>query len=172
MTATVDDLLHDVFDMDYAVVAESIGRSEVACRQLAARAREHVRDEQPRYERDDVEARKLADAFLAAAATGDIEGLARVLADDVVLYADGGGKRRSALKPIFGKAKVMRFYEGVLRKSRGFSDHRGEPTVLNGLPGFVFHTDEGTETIAFEVTQDRIVAIYAVRNPDKVRHLS
>lgn len=164
-------LLHDVFDMDYAVVAEAIGRSEVACRQLAARARAHVRDEKPRHEREDFDARKVADAFLAAAATGDVDGLARVLADDVVLYTDGGGKRRAPLKPISGKAKVLRFFEGVQGKG-GLDGHRAEPTALNGLPGFIVHTAEGTETIAFEVADDRIVAIYAVRNPEKVRHLS
>ena len=165
-------LLHDVFDMDYAVVADSIGRSEAACRQLAARAREHVRNEKPRYERNDDDARKLADAFLAAAVTGDVDGLARMLADDVVLYSDGGGKRLAALKPIFGKDKVLRFYAGVLRKGGGFADHRIEPRALNGLPGFVFHSKEGAETVALDVADNRIVTIYAVRNPDKVRHLS
>jgi RNA polymerase sigma-70 factor (ECF subfamily) len=165
-------LLHDVFDMDYAGVADSIGRSEAACRQLAARAREHVRDERPRYERNDDDARKLADAFVAAAATGDVDGLARLLADDVVLYSDGGGKRRAALKPIVGKARVLRFCEGVQRRGGGYVAHRIEPTALNGLPGFVARSDEGTETIAFEVALDRIVAIYIVRNPDKLRHLS
>ena len=121
---------------------------------------------------DDSEARKLADAFLAAARTGDVDGLARVLADDVALYTDGGGKRRAALNPIFGKAKVVRFFEGVRRKGGGFATTRADPTALNGLPGFIVHTDEGTETVAFEVADDHIVAIYAVRNPDKVRHLS
>jgi RNA polymerase sigma-70 factor (ECF subfamily) len=165
-------LLHDVFDMDYAVIADTIGRTEAACRQLAARAREHVRDERPRYEHDDDDARRLADAFLGAAATGDVDGLARVLADDVVFYSDGGGKRRAPLKPITGKARVLRFFEGIRDKGGGFAGHRFEARALNGLPGFVFHTDEGTETLAFEIADGRIVAMYAVRNPDKLRHLS
>lgn len=169
-------LLHDVFDMDYAIVAQSIDRTEAACRQLAARARAHVRDEQPRYPRDDPRdddhARQVADAFFVAASTGDVDGLARVLADGVVLYSDGGGKRNAALKPIFGKDKVLRFLLGVHRKSDRNGPLRVEPTALNGLPGFVIHAGQDTETIALKVEHGTIVAIYAVRNPDKVRHLS
>lgn len=165
-------LLHDVFDMDYAVVAQSLDRSEAACRQLAARAREHVRDEQLRYRPDHDEARQIADAFLVAATTGDVDGLARVLADDVVLRTDGGGKRRAALNPIFGRDRVVRFFAGVHRKGPDAPLHRIESTTINGLPGFVFHTGAGAETLAFEIAGGRIVRIYGVRNPDKLRHLS
>ena len=166
-------LLHDVFDMDYAAVGEAIDHSESACRQLAARARAHVRQDRPRYPAGEAEGRALADAFVMAAATGDVAGLARLLADDVVLYADGGGKRRAALNPIVGKDKIVRFYEGILAKGAGaFTAKRVEPVTLNGLPGFVFETTEGTETLAVEVAGGAIVALYNVRNPDKVRHLA
>jgi RNA polymerase sigma-70 factor (ECF subfamily) len=166
-------LLHDVFDMDYAAVAETIDRTEPACRQLVARAREHVRDRRPRYESHDEEARKLADAFVAAAVTGDVEGFARMLASDAVLYSDGGGKRKSALKPIIGKDRIVRFYDGLRAKGGGLAAvQHAQPVTLNGLPGFVFHTAEGTETVAFDVVHGAIVAIYAVRNPEKLRHLS
>jgi len=165
-------LLHDVFDMDYAAVGETIERSELACRQLAARAREHVRDGRSRYQANEDDARKVADAFVSAAMTGDVGGLARVLADDAVLYADGGGKRRAALNPIVGKDRILRFYQGIKAREGEFAGWRTEPTTLNGLPGFVFHSSQGTETLAFEVATGQIVAIYAVRNPDKVRHLS
>jgi RNA polymerase sigma-70 factor (ECF subfamily) len=164
-------LLHDVFDMDYAAVGEVIERNETACRQLAARAREHIRDQRPRYARDINAAQRLAEAFTTAAISGDVEALARVLADDAVYYSDGGGKRRAALNPIIGKARILRFYEGIRTKG-AFAFAHAEPTMLNGLPGFVFHTHEGTESIAFDVAHGRIVAIYAVRNPDKLRHLS
>src|SRR5262249_7729931 len=93
-------LLHDVFDMDYSAVAETIGRTEAACRQLAARAREHVRDERPRFNATPESRTKLADAFQTALLAGDVEGIARLLADDAVLYTDGGGKRTAALNPI------------------------------------------------------------------------
>lgn len=166
-------LLHDVFDMDYAAVGAAIEHSEAACRQLASRAREHVREDRPRYPADDAEARKLADAFVVAAATGDVAGFAQLLAEDAVYYADGGGKRRAALNPIVGKERIVQFYEGLLRKGSGaFSAQRVAPATLNGLPGFVFHTAEGVETMAVEIGGGKIVAIYQVRNPDKVRHLS
>ena len=166
-------LLHDVFDMDYAAVADTLNSSEAACRQLAARARTHVREDKPRYPADDTEARKLADAFMVAAGSGDVVGFARLLAQDAVFYADGGGKRRAALNPLVGKDRIVRFYEGLLSKNAGaFVANRVEPATLNGLPGFVFHTDEGIETMAIESAGGLIVAIYNVRNPEKVRHLA
>jgi len=166
-------LLHDVFDMDYSAVAEALESSETACRQLAARARAHVREDRPRYPADDAEARKLADAFVVAAGSGDVTGFARLLAEDAVFYADAGGKRRAALNPLVGKDRIVRFYEGLLSKDAGaFAATRVEPTTLNGLPGFVFHTKDGIETMAIETANGLIVAIYNVRNPDKVRHLS
>jgi RNA polymerase sigma-70 factor, ECF subfamily len=166
-------LLHDVFDMDYAAVGEAIDHTEAACRQLAARARAHVREDRPRYPANDSEARKLADAFVAAAATGDVSGLASLLAEDVVLYSDGGGKRLAALNPIVGKDRILRFYQGLSNKgAEMFAGFRAERTTINGLPGFVFHTAEGTETLAVETAAGAIVALYQVRNPDKVRHLA
>lgn len=166
-------LLHDVFDMDYAAVADTIERNEDACRQLAARARENIRQDRPRYPANDNHARKLADAFVIAAATGDLDGLARLLAQDAVLYSDGGGKRAAALKPIFGRDRILRFHEGLRRKNSGaFAARRADPVTLNGMPGFIFETPDGTETLAFDVADGLIVALYAVRNPDKVRHLS
>jgi RNA polymerase sigma-70 factor (ECF subfamily) len=169
-------LLHDVFDMDYADVAAAIDHTEAACRQLASRAREHVRQDRPngpRYAPNDAEARELADAFVTAAATGDVGRLASLLAEDAVLYADGGGKRRTALNPILGRDRIVRFFDGVRAKGSGaYSAHAVAPATLNGLPGFVFQTAEGTETLALEIANGAIVAIYAVRNPDKVRHLS
>jgi RNA polymerase sigma-70 factor (ECF subfamily) len=165
-------LLHDVFDMDYAGVAATLDTSEGACRQLAARAREHVKQDRPRYPTADADAREIAQAFIAATATGDVGSLARLLADDAVLYTDGGGKRKAALRPIEGKDRIIRFYEGIRTKfgAAAFSA-RHEEATLNGMPGFVFHTAEGTETVAFEIANGTVVAIYNVRNPDKVKHL-
>ena len=166
-------LLHDVFDMDYAQVAETLERSEPACRQLAARAREHVREGRPRYEPSSGEARALADAFMQAVATGDTAALARTLADDAVLFTDGGGKRRAALNPITGKDKILRFYEGLARKgSPDLVIQHVERTSLNGLPGFVIETRDGKETLALDVAQGRIVALYSIRNPDKLAGVS
>jgi RNA polymerase sigma-70 factor (ECF subfamily) len=169
-------LLHDVFDMDYALIAETLDSSEAACRQLAARAREHVRSERPRFQVDDDARDKLVDAFQAAALAGDVEALGRMLADDAVFHQDGGGKRRAALKPICGKDKIVRFFEGGLRHRAAKRGDGGFDQIdraqINGLPGFVIHTHDGLETVALEIADDRIVAIYAIRNPDKLRHLS
>jgi RNA polymerase sigma-70 factor (ECF subfamily) len=159
-------LLHDVFDMDYSAIATTLERSEAACRQLAARGREHVRTEQPRYSADD----KIVDAFAAALATGDATTLASLLAEDAVFYSDGGGKKKAALNPIYGRDKILRFAEGV-RDKRPVTTSVDRARI-NGLPGFVLHTDEGVETIAFEIESGLVTRIYAVRNPDKLAHLS
>ena len=163
-------LLHDVFDMDYSAIADTLGRSEAATRQLASRAREHVRDERPRFEVSDEARAKLTAAFEIAIAKGDVDSIAHLLAEDAVFYSDGGGKRTAALRPIFGKQKIMRFLAGVARRRRVRPDQI-ERTDLNGLPSFVLRTDEGVETLSLEFSGQQIVAIYAVRNPDKLRHL-
>ena len=165
-------LLHDVFDMDYAEIAETIGRSEAACRQLAARAREHVRDDRPRFDAPAETRAKLTDAFQAAMLDGDLEGISRLLAEDAVLYTDGGGKRRAALNPIHGKDKILRFLVGVAKKGPPLRADEVERVQINGLPGFVFRRDEGVETMSLDIANDKIVAIYGIRNPDKLRHLS
>ena len=164
-------LLHDVFDMDYSAIADTLGRSEAATRQLAARAREHVRDDRPRFPVSEEARTKLAGAFEAAIASGDVDSIAELLADDAVLYTDGGGKRLAALNPIYGKDKIMRFFRGVTKK-RLPDLLEVQRVLLNGMPGFVLHTTEGVETLALDIDGDRVVAIYGVRNPDKLRHLT
>src|SRR6185312_1232826 len=100
-------LLHDIFDMDYAQVARVLERSEPACRQLAARAREHVQQARPRFDPPDEETDKIVDAVATALTTGDVATLANLLAEDAVFYTDGGGKRRAALNPIYGRDKIL-----------------------------------------------------------------
>ncbi len=164
-------LLHDVFDMDYGDVASALGRSEEACRQLAARARQHVRDERPRFAPTDENREKLFVAFEAALTSGDVAGLAQLLADDAVLYADGGGKRAAALDPIRGKQNILHLFATVVAEQGLFQRDQLERASINGMPGFVVRTGDGVQTTAFEVNGDRIVALYTVRNPDKLRHL-
>ena len=165
-------LLHDVFDMDYSAIADTLGRTEAACRQLAARGREHVRDSRPRFTASEESRTKLTDAFEQAIAAGEITAIAQLLAEDAVFYSDGGGKRAAALNPIYGKDKIVRFLIGVMRKRSGETIEQVERAQINGLPGFVVRTTEGVETLSLDIANDRIVAIYAVRNPDKLRHLS
>lgn len=163
-------LLHDIFDMDYADVARTLERSEAACRQLASRAREHVREARPQVAPPDQHADEIVHAFVSAAATGDVAQLASLLAEDAVLYTDGGGKRRAALNPIYGRDKIARFFDGVRTKNP--FPTQITPARINGLPGFVLEVDGQPETMAFEIHGRAITAIYGVRNPDKLSHLN
>ena len=173
-------LLHDVFDCSFSEVARALDRSEAACRQLASRARTHVRDARPRDESvardraDDSATRheELVSAFVDAARSGDVNALMSMLAEDARFVSDGGGKVQAALNVIDGADRVTRFIVGVTTKGLA------EVTTLrfgpvNGLPGLIVHSTDGSvQTLAFEIEDDRIRAIYGVRNPDKLRHLT
>jgi RNA polymerase sigma-70 factor, ECF subfamily len=165
-------LLHDVFGVDFTEVSRTLGRGEAACRQLAARAREHVQTERPRFSASREEGERLAAAFVKATASGDIHGLQQLLAKDVVLYSDGGGKRAAALNPIYGADKVLRFLKGITRKSTDLTNAQTRTAIVNGQAGFVLREDNGSlDTMAFEHRDGRIVAIYITRNPDKLNHV-
>lgn len=166
-------LMHDVFDMDYSEIADMLDRSEAACRQLTVRAREHVRQSRPRFPTDEKTREQLVEAFITAAFSGNVAALADLLAEDAALYADGGGKRAAAPSPIHGRANIMAFY-AMIAANRQSTPARGqmERVDINGLPGFVVWVDDGMQTVAFDIAGDRISAIYVVRNPDKLRHLS
>jgi len=164
-------LLHDVLELDYPAIAEILDRSEVACRQLAARGRDHVRDKRPRFATTPADSARLAGAFHAAMLAGDLAGIAQLLAEDAVLYTDGGGKRSAALNPIYGKAKILRFVLGLAGKGQLPAATAATPVWLNGVPGFAIRIGDDVETLALEVSDGRIVAMYGVRNPDKLGHL-
>jgi len=177
-------LLHDVFDFSFSEVAASLDRSEAACRQLASRARAHVRAARPRGTTDqparsgqvDAKHAQLMSAFAAATASGDLDALRQMLASDVRIVTDGGGKVRSALEVIEGADRAARFMVEVTRKRPGAwwrDDFTVRFAVINGLPGVVVDAPGGTvQTTAFEIEGDRIRALYVVRNPDKLRHLA
>ena len=112
-------LLHDVFGLDFAEVGRALDRGEAACRQLAARARAHIEDGRPRFPASQEDGRRLAAAFALAVQSGDTVTLMKLLAEDAVLYTDGGGKRVAALNPIFGAEKILRFIAGITRKNLG-----------------------------------------------------
>jgi RNA polymerase sigma-70 factor (ECF subfamily) len=103
--------------------------------------------------------------------SGDVASFARLLADDAVLYADGGGKRAAALEPIHGKQNILNLFAAVIAGRGLFQPDQLERASINGMPGFVVRTEEGVQTTAFEVEGDHIVALYTVRNPEKLRHL-
>lgn len=165
-------LLREVFDQDYARIAVALDRSEAACRQLAARAKTHIREARPRFEVARANAERMVAAFMQAARDGDPSRLTAMLAEDAVLISDGGGKRPAALNPILGAAKIVRFLEGISRKYPYY--HRAEyhPARVNGLPGLVMTDPDGPQTVAFDLDGDgRVIGIYIVRNPEKLGHI-
>ena len=167
-------LLHDVFDEDYGAVAETLGRSEPAVRQLASRAREHVRDARPRFSVSQEEALRLANAFMAAAAQGDMTGLAALLAQDAILVSDGGGKRKAALRVMVGRADIVRLFEGLAWRGGGLANLQAvRGARINGYPGWVLSLGDGPETVAFQPGEDGLIAaVYMVRNPEKLAHVA
>jgi len=177
-------LLHDVFDFSFSEVATALDRGEAACRQLAARARAHVRAARPRgataspARAGEIEAKhtQLMSAFAAATQAGDLTALTQLLASDVRVVTDGGGKVASALDVIDGADRAARFLIEATKKRPG-AWWREEFTLrfatINGLPGVVVDGPLGpVQTAAFEIEGDVIRALYVVRNPDKLRHLA
>jgi len=165
-------LLHDVFDLPFSEVADSLGRNEAACRQLVSRARRHVREDGPRHPLAPDEAKRIAAAFFEAVHSTDPTRLKGLLAADAVLRADGGGKVSSVLNPILGAEKIGRFFAGLARKleQQGLATLRYEPVLIGGLPGYVsLEGGETAQVTAFDIRDGQIRAIYVIRNPDKLR---
>lgn len=166
-------LLHDVFDLDFDEVADRLGRSAAACRQLASRARAHVRAGYARCEVKQEDSQRLLLAFTQALAVGDVDGLARTLAADAVFVADGGGLVSAVPRPLMGAALIAKAMVGF-RKLYDLSRMTMEPAVVNGLPGWVQHDIDGTPLSAASIRMGAdglIAAIHVVRNPQKLAHL-
>ncbi|CAH9418445.1 RNA polymerase ECF-type sigma factor [Streptomyces globisporus] len=163
-------VLREAFGFPYAEIAAALDRTEAAVRQLAGRARRHVEERKPRYDVDPAERRDLTERFLAAASGGGIEQLLALLAPDVRLVSDGGGKAKAALRTIETADKVGRFLFTV---AAGL-DPDGEIRVmeLNGGPAVVFFTGGKADTVfQIEVSQGVIQCAYIIRNPDKLSGL-
>jgi len=165
-------LLHDVFGLGFEEVAATIQRDEAACRQLAARARAHVREARPRFQVEKQRGLALAEAFFNASRSGDMTALGAMLAADVSVHADGGGKRTAAMEPIVGFAAVMAFHEFLAAQFAKNGSKLVRTALVNGLPGFItLEADGELQTTALDIEDGKVVAIYVVRNPDKLRHL-
>jgi RNA polymerase sigma-70 factor (ECF subfamily) len=165
-------LLHDVFGLDFEEVAATIQRDAAACRQLASRARTHVRQERPRYKLEQARGLELAEAFFAASREGDMSALGSMLAADVSMHADGGGKRSAAQQPILGFTHVVKLHEALSVLFRKHGSRLVRTAWINGLPGFITREGDGElQTTALEIQDGKISAIYVMRNPDKLRHL-
>ena len=166
-------LLHDVFGLSFEEVAATIERDPAACRQLATRARAHVRADRPRYPVPQERGLEIAEAFFAASRDGHMEGLRALLAADITVFADGGGKATVHGAPIGGLDNVMQLFA---RLAPGFANG-GSRLVryafINGLPGFVTVEQGGLlQTTALELVDGRVAGVYVVRNPDKLKHLT
>jgi RNA polymerase sigma-70 factor, ECF subfamily len=165
-------LLHDVFGLAFEEVSETIGREPATCRQLASRARAHVRAARPRFPMPKKHGLEIAAAFFSASRNGDMGALRSLLARDVALYADGGGKRPAANRPILGVDDVVRFHASIAHIFAKRMSRILRYGFINGLPGFVSVEADGAQTTALEIESDKIIGIYVMRNPDKLRHLS
>ncbi|WP_309093806.1 RNA polymerase sigma-70 factor [Streptomyces sp.] len=164
-------VLREAFGFPYADIAAMLDRGEPAVRQLAGRARKHVEEGRPRYEVDPAQRRDLTERFLAAAAEGDLEGLMALLAPDVRLVGDSGGKARAPLRVLESADKVGRFLVGAARK--GLHDFSVRFLEVNGGPAvLVLSGDKPDSVFQLDVADGRIQAVYVVRNPDKLRSLA
>ena len=165
-------LLREVFDEPYDRIAEIVGTSEQNARQLAARARRHVDERRPRFEASREQREQLAARFFAAAEEGDLEGLEQLLADDVVLHGDGGGKAPALERALHGRASVARTLIAGLRAARvgGITSRREQ---VNGQPGALFFDRDGRliGVTILDVADGQIQSVSSIVNPDKLRHL-
>ena len=167
-------LLHDVFDVPYASVASTLGRSEDACRKLASRARLAIKRNGPVPSAPDDEHARLLAAFVEAAESGDISRIECLLTEDAVALSDGGGRVLAALNPIRGADRVARFISGVVRKQiEAGVTLRVENASINGRPGLLVWADDHlVQALAIDVDDERIATLYMVLNPDKLAALS
>jgi RNA polymerase sigma-70 factor (ECF subfamily) len=162
-------VLREVFDLPVGEIARTLGRSEAAVRQLTHRAREHVQARRPRQTVDKARHSELTLQFLEATMTGDLDQVMSLLAPDVVLVSDGGGKRRAALRPIHGPEKIARWLIAVVTRP----DVVGMVVRLlevNGEEAFVSYNGDDVDSVGFlEVDEQGVISeIYLVRNPDKL----
>jgi RNA polymerase sigma-70 factor, ECF subfamily len=162
-------LLHDVFGYPFEEVASALGRSVTSSRQLASRARRHIDRRRQRFDADPRHGRELTREFLVACGSGDLDGLLGLLADDVVVWTDGGGKVRAAMRPVVGADRSSRFLLNVAKKLHGVP----REVTLNGQAGLVFFEGAAvTAALILDISGAKIVAVRTVANPDKLACLN
>lgn len=164
-------LLREAFDYDYPQIAAILKKTEAACRQLVSRAQKHLREARPRFATDAEAARRLAEKFTAATRAGDVTAFAGLLAEDALLWSDGGGKASAALNVIHGAAKVARFFAGIARKAP--PGLRRLPALVNRQPGLVVLDAENRPylVMALDIADGVVRNVFIMRNPDKLSRL-
>jgi RNA polymerase sigma-70 factor (ECF subfamily) len=161
-------LLRQVFDFEYDEIAHIVQKSPENCRQIMRRARHNLAEHYHHYHVEPSQRELLTYQFIQACTTGDLQGLLHILADDVVMHSDGGGKVRAALKPIYGAAKVARGLLGLLRKLP--AGVTSQLALVNGQLGILTYLDGAPYAVlAFSLDNDRIQEIALIVNPDKLR---
>ncbi|MGI5288158.1 RNA polymerase sigma-70 factor [Nonomuraea polychroma] len=177
-------VLREAFDLPFAEIGEIIGRSEAATRQLARRARDHVREKRPRFDVDGKERRRITERFINASANGDLDALIELLSSEVTMVSDGGGKARAALRVITGTEKVGRYLLSIntpasiarFMASIGMAEIAGLSfgvAEVNNGPAIVISVDGKVITvISLLVADGKIETIYLLANPEKIAHLS
>jgi RNA polymerase sigma-70 factor (ECF subfamily) len=164
-------LLREVFEYEYDDIARVLEKSPEACRQLFSRARKHISDNRPRFEATPEEHHRIMERFMAATSSGNLDGLLNLLADDVTVITDGGGKAVAAIYPVRGREDVARFMLGTTRHApQGASV---DITEVNGKPGIIIRAADGRAftLVALTLSEGRIVRIHAISNPDKLKNL-
>jgi RNA polymerase sigma-70 factor (ECF subfamily) len=164
-------LLREVFEYDYAEIAAILEKSEAACRQLFSRARRYISERRPRFERSAETHERLVERFLQAVEAGNVDGLTELLAEDVVVWTDGGGKVFAALNPIEGRRNAIRFIVGAQRFSPG--PFKPEIAMVNGRAAVLLRLENGRVflVINLETDQHHIRTFHIVGNPEKLGYI-
>lgn len=161
-------LLREVFDYDYVEIAELVDKSEANCRQIARRARQQVDTGHGRFEPSPEKQQAMVQQFIQTCATGDLPGLIRLLADDIGVYSDGGGKVTAARKPVLGRQKVATFLLNLVRQAP--PDVAIQSGWINGRFGIIVYFGRTPQSVySFELEDDKIQSMFVVVNPDKLK---
>ena len=165
-------LLREIFDFNYDEIARILDKSETNCRQYVRRAKQHLKENRPRFDTSPDRQKDLMERFLVACASADTDGLIAMLSEDAILYSDGGGKVVAARNPIYGADRVARFLAGVTRKAND-AERSVDIVELNGQPACIVWADGSPENVFYlDCDGDVIHRVYAVRNPDKLVRLN
>jgi RNA polymerase sigma-70 factor (ECF subfamily) len=161
-------LLREVFDYDYREIAEIVGKEEAACRQSFHRAKAHIAEHRPRFPTSPEEHRQILERFMQACIVGELDGLTTLLAENVSMIGDGGGKASAATRPIYGENSVARFLLGTIKRLP--PDYSMQIHAVNGRPAFMFYDEKGLPNtlMMFDINEGKIRTIYNQRNPDKL----
>jgi RNA polymerase sigma-70 factor (ECF subfamily) len=165
-------VLKEVFDYTYAEIAQILDRTESACRKLGTRAKKHVTEGRPRFTISMAQYQQVIDNFIDACETGNLEALVEVLAQEAIIYSDGGGKATAGTKPVSGAEIVARFILGGMRVIAD-QNYTWEVVELNGRPAIVVRiAGKAFGVVQFELSDyNHIAEIHFITNPDKIRHL-